>query len=50
MTRLSAELKTPPDLLRRLAESAEAVKRMSPEELEIMLKAQRESWCRQDLD
>lgn len=39
-----------PELDKLLRESADAVKRMTPDELETMLKAQRESWARQDMD
>jgi alkylhydroperoxidase/carboxymuconolactone decarboxylase family protein YurZ len=45
-----SDLKTDLALLKALRENAEAVKKMTPEELEQMLKAQRESWCRQDMD
>ena len=39
-----------PELDRLLKESVAAVKAMSPDELEAMFKAQRESWARQDMD
>lgn len=42
--------RTDPELEKLLKESAEAVKRMSPAELEEMLRKQRESWARQDMD
>lgn len=38
------------ELTRLLKESAKKVKKMTPEELEAMYKAQRESWGRQDMD
>ena len=39
-----------PELDRLLKDSVEKVKQMTPEELEAMHKAQRESWSRQDMD
>ena len=42
--------KTDPRLLELIRQSVERVKNMTPEELEAMLKAQRESWARQDMD
>ncbi len=43
-------LKTDPKLLELIRESVELVKNMTPEELEAMIGAQRESWARQDMD
>lgn len=40
---------TDPELLRLLRESVEAVKRMTPEEREEMIRQQRESWVRAEL-
>jgi hypothetical protein len=47
---LMKPIKTNPELLRALKRNAEAVKRMTPDELEAMHKAQAKSWARQDLD
>lgn len=33
-----------------IRKAVERVKNMTPKELEEMLKAQAESWCRQDMD
>lgn len=44
------EVQANPELERLLRESVEAVCRMTPEQREAMLKAQRESWARQDMD
>lgn len=43
-------LRTDPELLRLLAESKDAWAKMTPEQQEAMLRAQRESWARQDMD
>lgn len=40
---------TDPELARLLAESKARVEAMTPEELETMLKAQRESWVRGEM-
>ncbi len=48
--RLSKPIKTDPKLVRLLEENAKQVAKMSPDELEAMLKAQAKSWARQDLD
>jgi hypothetical protein len=42
--------KTDPELLRRLRESVEQVKAMTPRQLAAMIRAQRKSWARQDMD
>lgn len=39
-----------PELLRLLAESVERVRKMTPAELDEMIRQQRESWARQDMD
>lgn len=44
------QTKINPELDQLLKESVERVKKMTPEELEAMHKAQRESWARQDMD
>ena len=50
MRLMSKPIKTDPRLLKRLRESAEQVKKMTPDELEAMMKAQAKSWARQDMD
>jgi hypothetical protein len=43
-------LKSDPELLRRLRESVEQVKAMTPKQRAAMIRAQRKSWVRQDMD
>ena len=50
MKLMSKSIKTDPKLLALLRASAEAVKRMPPEERKAMHEAQSASWARQDLD
>ncbi len=41
---------TSPELLKALAEAKTAWEKMAPNEKEMMLRKQRESWTRQDMD
>jgi hypothetical protein len=41
---------TRPDLLKALADSKTIWAKMTPDEKEAMLRKQRESWARQDMD
>lgn len=43
-------IRTDPKLLRALADSKAAWERMTDDEKEAMLRKQRESWTRQDMD
>jgi hypothetical protein len=43
-------IQTDPKLLAALAASKDAWGRMTGDEKEAMLRKQRESWCRQDMD
>lgn len=43
-------LRTDPKLLKALADSKEVWARMTDDEKEAMLRKQRESWTRQDMD
>jgi hypothetical protein len=42
--------RTDPELLKALAAAKEAWAKMTPDEQEAMLRKQRESWARQDMD
>lgn len=48
--KLFRPLKTDPELLKRLRESVEQVKTMTPRQRAAMIRAQRKSWARQDMD
>lgn len=47
---LSKLVKTDPKVLRALKRSVAQVKAMTPEQVETMMKAQRASWMRQEMD
>jgi hypothetical protein len=50
MAQMMKPLKSDPELLRRLRESVAQVKAMTPRQLAAMIRAQRKSWARQDMD
>jgi hypothetical protein len=50
LAQMMKPLKIDPELLRRLQQSVEEVKAMTPKQRKAMIRAQRKSWARQDMD